>query len=354
MSVKILACPYCGSDCVDVKFFFDVWCGKCINCSAAGPEARDKSDAILLWNAAANALAAKDAEIADKKRIIEDMFVVSANVQAENLKLSNELQLEKRRVAGYKWQVHKLQQEIAEHRRHVATVMKRETVLKQELEKANGLIGTLGSQPDGIEIELAKAIAERDALAVDFDNERYKTSALEREIERLRDEMHSQDEALADAQDKRDKYYADWYAEHCRVEASDKRQDELEAEIARLTAACDDMQGDMLKARDERDEARRVARVWYNAAGVWKDRHGVASRAGLYWHGKWAKATNHEMDQQGDIVSEYQPSNSASITDAGTYQFFYYPDTGKGYIVDTTRNKFQTIRVTETTDSDGN
>lgn len=76
------------------------------------------------------------------------------------------------------------------------------------------------------------------------------------EIEKLRDEMHSQDEALADAQDKRDKYYADWYAEHCRVEAGNRRQDELEAEIARLTAACDDLEGDMLKARDERDEAK--------------------------------------------------------------------------------------------------
>jgi Lar family restriction alleviation protein len=52
----------------------------------------------------------------------------------------------------------------------------------------------------------------------------------------------------------------------------------------------------------ERDEARKVAKVWYNAAGVWKDRHGVACRAGLHWYHKWAKATNHEMDQQGDIV----------------------------------------------------
>jgi chromosome segregation ATPase len=58
--------------------------------------------------------------------------------------------------------------------------------------------------------------------------------AKDAEIAKQRAMMHSQDEALADAQDKRDKYYADWHAEHRRVEAGDKRQDALEAEIEQL------------------------------------------------------------------------------------------------------------------------
>ena len=90
MSVKILACPYCGSDCVDVKFFFDVWCGKCINCSAAGPEARDKSDAILLWNAAANALAKKNAEIEKLCKERHTMCIDYERVEQELEKLRKE------------------------------------------------------------------------------------------------------------------------------------------------------------------------------------------------------------------------------------------------------------------------
>ena len=140
---KIKRCPFCRNELLEIydeSANFYVFCS---SCGAQGPFLKDKPAAITAWNAAANQLAAKDEEIADKKRIIEDMFVASVNVQAENRKLATALSVEKR-----------------------------------------------------------------------------------------------------------------------RVEAGNKRQDELEAEIARLTAACDDMQGDMLKARDERDEAKAEIEKW--------------------------------------------------------------------------------------------
>jgi hypothetical protein len=63
MMEEIKACPYCGSDSTEVSDFYGSWCGACLDCEAIGPTALDINDAVLLWNAAANALAAKDAEI---------------------------------------------------------------------------------------------------------------------------------------------------------------------------------------------------------------------------------------------------------------------------------------------------
>ena len=72
MTEKILACPYCGGDDLKVAKYTEY--GQhiyvtCNDCGSRGPESASQSsdDAILRWNAAANALAAKDAEI-DKLR----------------------------------------------------------------------------------------------------------------------------------------------------------------------------------------------------------------------------------------------------------------------------------------------
>lgn len=149
MSEKILACPYCGGEVVNSEWNIgSVGWLECDNCGATGPRANNIPDAILLWNAAANALAKKDEEIEKLKQWLQNSMDEEKKRQDHAIerqsKLSNELQLERKRVA-----------------------------------------------------------------------------------------------------------------------AGDKRQDELEAEIARLTAACDDLQGEYLRMKDERDEARKVARRLY-------------------------------------------------------------------------------------------
>ena len=91
MSEKILACPYCGSDSTKVSDFYGSWCGTCLDCEATGPAALDINDAVLLWNAAANALEQKDAEIA---RLVE----ACDDLQGEYLRMKDERD-EARRVA---------------------------------------------------------------------------------------------------------------------------------------------------------------------------------------------------------------------------------------------------------------
>ena len=56
MSEQIGKCPYCGSDNVSITSTWGKYFGKCNGCGACGPEAQNYTDAVLLWNAAANAL----------------------------------------------------------------------------------------------------------------------------------------------------------------------------------------------------------------------------------------------------------------------------------------------------------
>jgi chromosome segregation ATPase len=197
---------------------------------------------VLLWNAAANALAAKDREIEqlrekvdlykdraeesmrlwteNRSRLqdrIEELFVERDEAMREITELREERDASNDQIAAK-------DAEITEHQRHVAAVMQREANAIAEIERQR-LSHTHYYD------KYHSALAERDALAVDFDNERYKTSALEREIERLRDE------------------------------------------IKKLNVAWQTSEFGCTNLRAERDEARRVARVWYNAAGVWKERY---------------------------------------------------------------------------------
>ena len=120
MMEEIKECPYCGSNQVETMETWGKRYVNCNDCNATGPTTTgSKNDAVLLWNAAANALAAKDAEIADKKRIIEDMFVTSVNVQAENRKLATALSVEKRRVEAGNKRQDELEAEIEELRKEI-------------------------------------------------------------------------------------------------------------------------------------------------------------------------------------------------------------------------------------------
>lgn len=90
MSEKIKQCPYCGSEEGYVDGFLGrrkVVCG----CGATGPGGKTDADAILLWNAAANALEAKDAEIADAKRRIYDGDMRVVKLEAEITELQDEI-----------------------------------------------------------------------------------------------------------------------------------------------------------------------------------------------------------------------------------------------------------------------
>jgi chromosome segregation ATPase len=72
MSEDIKACPYCGSKDTKVSGWLGERFGRCNSCGTTGPDADNESDAILLWNAAANALAAKDREIEQLRNGIDE------------------------------------------------------------------------------------------------------------------------------------------------------------------------------------------------------------------------------------------------------------------------------------------
>ena len=75
MSEQIKQCPFCGGDmnitvCDDPDSRYWI---KCYTCGSTGPVSITKNDAILLWNAAANALEQKDAEIARLVEACDDL-----------------------------------------------------------------------------------------------------------------------------------------------------------------------------------------------------------------------------------------------------------------------------------------
>lgn len=69
MTEKIGKCPFCGSENVG----FQEVCVVCVDCGAEGPYFGSEEEAVLLWNAAANALEQKDAEIARLVEACDDL-----------------------------------------------------------------------------------------------------------------------------------------------------------------------------------------------------------------------------------------------------------------------------------------
>jgi hypothetical protein len=83
MTEKILACPYCGAiECEVDDCGNNDWHVYCV-CGATGPDAGNESDAVLLWSAASNALAKKDAEIEKLNKIQHQL-----NAEIERQKLA--------------------------------------------------------------------------------------------------------------------------------------------------------------------------------------------------------------------------------------------------------------------------
>lgn len=111
MVEKILQCPYCGSDSTKVSDFYGSWCGTCLDCEATGPAALDINDAVLLWNAAANALEQKDAEIARLTEACDDLEgeYLRMKEHSENLMLRIN-QLEEYKEIWYKRAMESLDQ----------------------------------------------------------------------------------------------------------------------------------------------------------------------------------------------------------------------------------------------------
>ena len=174
---EIKECPYCGSDQVETMETWGKRYVNCNDCNATGPTTTgSKNDAVLLWNAASNALSKKDAEIARLTEALSD----------------------------------------TEEQRH-------ETVSKLSL----ALI--------------------REAASNNRQDE------LEAEIEKLRKEHQD--------------YIND--VVNTNTNAWMKYTNNLKAEIARLVEACDDLEGEYMRMKEQRDEARKVARRYYNAANAW-------------------------------------------------------------------------------------
>ena len=61
MTEQISKCPYCGSKDTKVSGWLGGSFGICNSCGTTGPDADNESDAIILWNVAANAKRADDA-----------------------------------------------------------------------------------------------------------------------------------------------------------------------------------------------------------------------------------------------------------------------------------------------------
>jgi hypothetical protein len=91
MSEDIKACPYCGSKDTKVSGWLGGSFGRCNSCGTTGPDADNESDAILLWNAAANQLAAKNAEIAEHRNHVAKIMQRENNMMKHNEKLRAEI-----------------------------------------------------------------------------------------------------------------------------------------------------------------------------------------------------------------------------------------------------------------------
>jgi regulator of replication initiation timing len=92
MSEDIKACPYCGSKDTKVSGWLGGSFGRCNSCGTTGPDADNESDAILLWNAAANQLAAKNAEIAEHRNHVAKIMQRENNMMKHNEKLRAEIE----------------------------------------------------------------------------------------------------------------------------------------------------------------------------------------------------------------------------------------------------------------------
>ena len=222
MTEKILACPFCGGDGMVSVFYLSYV--RCTSCGAFGPEADTKDDAILLWNAAANALAEKDAEI-------EELKELQIRLEEQNRQYSMNWQTELRRVeAGDK----------------------RQDELEAEIDK-------LRKERDAVIDRAAKAILALDELKTLY-------STIDAEIEKLRGNLSALD-MIANAM------------------------------------------------QHQRDEARRVARRLY--------------------------ATNKELIDAfarrprtcAELMKYCQPRKVTTTGMASEYQHWYDTHTGKGYIV---------------------
>lgn len=123
MTEQILACPYCGSEEAFARNMTDDWHVVCKYCGSKGPDTDYVNDAILLWNAAANQLAAKDAEIEKLKQWLKNSMDEEKKRQDHAIerqsKLSNELQLERKRVAAGDARQDELEAEIEELRKEI-------------------------------------------------------------------------------------------------------------------------------------------------------------------------------------------------------------------------------------------
>ena len=102
MMEEIKECPYCGSDQVETMETWGKRYVNCNDCNATGPTTTgSKNDAVLLWNAASNALAAKDEEIEKLRKEHQDYIndVVNTNTN-EWAKYTNNLKAEIARLVA--------------------------------------------------------------------------------------------------------------------------------------------------------------------------------------------------------------------------------------------------------------
>lgn len=115
MSEDIEQCPFCGGEGIELRGMDDPLENKwvyCLSCGSEGPQNRDKTDAILLWNAAYNQLEAKDDEIA---RLSEHVSNLSSALDEANEmchSYSMNLKIEQHRVAAGDKRQDKLEAEI--------------------------------------------------------------------------------------------------------------------------------------------------------------------------------------------------------------------------------------------------
>ena len=192
---KIKACPYCGGDGI-VSYFYLSYV-RCTSCGAFGPEADTKDDAILLWNAAANALAEKDAEI-------EELKELQIRLEEQNRQYSMNWQTELRRVEAGDKRQDELEAEIDKLRKERDAVIDRAAKAILALDELKTLYSTIDAEIEKLRGNLSALDMIANAMQYQRDEARrvarrlYRNNELKdgdiirlcEELDRIRDTGH--------------------------------------------------------------------------------------------------------------------------------------------------------------------
>jgi chromosome segregation ATPase len=330
MTEKIKQCPFCGSDETTSFYFFGEPMVGCGSCNAHGPEAHTFDRAIELWNAAANQLeqlrngideALREApdensysvyldmvsvfrgeikQLREKVDLYKDRAEESMRLWTENRSMLQDrieelfverdeamreiTELREERDASND-QIAAKDAEITEHQRHVAAVMQREANAIAEIERQRLSHTHYYDRYHSALAEIEKLRKEHQ----DYINDVVNTNTNEwtkftNNLKNERDKAIAEIEKLSDENKKLSVAWrtAEFGCTNLRAERDEaiKQRDywnkAWENNYKYWQREYGNLSDKYSETIAERDEARKVARHWYNwynTAGVWKERY---------------------------------------------------------------------------------